>query len=182
MHKLKTYVSKSIMYGNDNFSSWLLIPSRLDMYLPSSETERYGMTNGSCPLVFCLQKSCRGFEHSYHVAKALSGSVQFRTSVNGAQRRSLKKAALLKCLKDRNDMYGWVLGSHFGSLIDLEQEMGQWSHVQVRYTDLGDYVWVVYIWSIRVADVCVILVGDFTSWVKSSSVIVESQEECGFSK
>ena len=39
--------------------------SSLDMYLPSSETERYGMTNGSCPLVLCLQKSCRGFEHSY---------------------------------------------------------------------------------------------------------------------
>ena len=55
---------------------------------------------------------------------------------------------------------------------------------QVRYNDLGDYVWVVciYIWSIRVADVCVILVGDFTSCVKPSSVIVESQEECGFSK
>ena len=42
------------MYGNDHFSSWLLIPSRpddfllssLDMYLPSSETERYGITNG----------------------------------------------------------------------------------------------------------------------------------------
>ena len=33
------------------------------------------------------------------------------------------------------------------------------------------------------ADVCVILVGDFTSWIKPSSVIVESaQEECGFSK
>ena len=51
------------MYGNDNFSSWLLIPSRpddflfssFDIYLPSSETERYGMTNWSCPLVvvFC---------------------------------------------------------------------------------------------------------------------------------
>ena len=40
----------------------------------------------------------------------------------------------------------------------------------------------VYIWSIRVADIYVILVGDFTSWVKPSSVIVESQEECGFSK
>ena len=61
------------MYGNDNFSTWLLIPSRpddyllssLDMYLPSSETERCGMTNGSCPLVFCLQKSFRGFEHAY---------------------------------------------------------------------------------------------------------------------
>ena len=39
--------------------------SSLDMYLPSSETVRYGMTNGSCPLVFCLQRSCRGFEHSY---------------------------------------------------------------------------------------------------------------------
>ena len=64
MHKLKTYVNDSIMCGNDNFSSWLLIPSRpddflfssLDMYLPSSETERYGMTNGSYPLVvvFCI--------------------------------------------------------------------------------------------------------------------------------
>ena len=47
--------------------------------------------------------------------------------MNGAQCRSLKKAALLKCLKDPNDIYEWVLGSHFGSLIDLEQEMGQWS-------------------------------------------------------
>ena len=58
------------------------------------------------------------------------------------------------------------------------------TYAQVKYTDLGNYVWVVciYIWSIRVADVCVILVGDFTSWVKPSSVIVESQEECGFSK
>ena len=36
------------------------------------------------------------------------------------------------------------------------------TYAQIRYTDLGD----VYIWSIRVADVCVILVGDFTSWVK----------------
>ena len=47
--------------------------------------------------------------------------------MNGAQCRSLKKAALLKCLKDRNGIYEWVLGSHFGSKIDLEQEMGQWS-------------------------------------------------------
>ena len=61
------------MYGNDDFSSWLLIPSRpddfllssFDMYLPSSDSERYGMTNGSCPLVVCLQKSCRRLEHSY---------------------------------------------------------------------------------------------------------------------
>jgi len=37
----------------------------LGMYLPRSETERHGMTNGSCSLVLCLQKSCRGFEHSY---------------------------------------------------------------------------------------------------------------------
>ena len=28
----------------------------------------------------------------------------------------------------------------------------------------------VYIWSIRVADVCVVLVGDITSWIKPSSV------------
>ena len=48
------------------------------------------------------------------------------------------------------------------------------TYAQVRYTDLGDYVCVVciYIWSIRMTDVCVILVGDFTSWVKPSSVIV----------
>ena len=64
------------------------------------------------------------------------------------------------------------------------------TYAQVRYTDLGDYVWVVciyvcmyiYILSIRVADVCVILIGDFTSWVKPSSVIVQSQEECGLNK
>ena len=76
MHKLKTYVSESVMYGNENFSSWLLTPSRPDdvvvfssfnMYLASSETERYGMTNGSCPLFYCLQKLCRGFEYSYTV-------------------------------------------------------------------------------------------------------------------
>ncbi len=96
----------------------------------------------------------------------------------------MKKVALLKSLKDRNDIYEWVLGSHFGSLIDLEQEMGQWS-LMLRSGTLTSVITsglFVYIWSIRVADVCVILVGDFTSWVKPSSVIVESQEECGFSK
>ena len=30
MHKLKTYVSESVMCGKDSFSSWLLIPSRPD--------------------------------------------------------------------------------------------------------------------------------------------------------
>ena len=68
MHKLKTRVNESVIYGNDNFSSWLLIPSRpddfffssFDMYWPSSETERYVMTNGFRPLVFV----CRGSEHS----------------------------------------------------------------------------------------------------------------------
>ena len=84
----------------------------------------------------------------YHVAKALSGSVHFRTSVNGAQCRSLKKAALLKCLKDRNDIHEWVLGSHFGSLINLEQEMGQWS------LTLGDYVWVVCIYMVNKSGRC----------------------------
>ena len=104
--------------------------------------------------------------------------------MNGAQCRSLKKSALLKCLKDRNDIYEWVLGSHFGRLIDLEQEMGQWS-LMLRSGTLTPVITsglIVYIWSIRVADVCVILLGDFTSWVKPSSVIVESQEKCGFSK
>ena len=53
-----------------------------------------------------------------------------------AQCRSLKKASLLKCLKDRNDIYEWVLGSLLGSLIDLEQEMGQWS-LMLRSGTLG---------------------------------------------
>ena len=67
MHKLKIYVSESIMYGRDNFSNWLLIPSRPDDFF-NFPTERYGMTNGSCPLVFaCLQKSCKRFEHTYTV-------------------------------------------------------------------------------------------------------------------
>ena len=47
--------------------------------------------------------------------------------MNGTQCRSLKNAALLKCVKDRNDIYEWVLGSHFGSVIDIEQEMRLWS-------------------------------------------------------
>ena len=62
--------------------------------------------------------------------------------------------------------------------------MGQWS-LMLRLGTLTSVITsglFVYIWSIRVADVCVILVGDFTSWVKPSCVIVESQEECGFSK
>ena len=42
--------------------------------------------------------------------------------MNGAQCRTLKKAALLKCFKDRNDIYGWVWGSHFGSLIDDDDD------------------------------------------------------------
>ena len=35
----------------------------------------------------------------------------------------------------------WVLGSHVGGLIGLEQEMGQWSliYAQDRHTDLGDF-------------------------------------------
>ena len=74
--------------------------------------------------------------------------------MNGAQCRSLKKAAL----------------------IDLEQEMRQWSLMRKSGTvnsviTSGLFV---YIWSIRVADVCVILVGDFTRWVMPSSVIVAS--------
>ena len=104
--------------------------------------------------------------------------------MNGAQCGSLKNAALLKCLKDRNDIYEWVLGSHFGSLIDPEQEMGQWS-LMLRSGTLTSVIMsglFVYIWSIREAGVCVILVGDFVRWVKRISVIVESQEEYGFSK
>ena len=78
-------------------------------------------------------------------------------------------ADLLKCLKDRNDIYEWVLGSHFGSLIDLEQDMGQWSLI-LRLDTLTSVI------------TSGLFVGDFTRWVKPSSVIVESQEECGFSK
>ena len=60
-------------------------------------------------------------------------------------------AALLKCLKARNDIYEWVLGSHFGSLIDLEQEIGQWS-LMLRsgtLTSVSDYVWVVCIYMVN---------------------------------
>ena len=75
--------------------------------------------------------------------------------MNGAQCRSVKKAAILKCLKDRNDIYEWVLGSHFGSLIDLKQEMGQWSIMLMSgtLTSVITSGLFVYIWSIRVADV-----------------------------
>ena len=48
------------MSGSDNLSKWLLMPSgpddfllsSLDIYLPSSGMEIYGMTNDSCPRVF----------------------------------------------------------------------------------------------------------------------------------
>ena len=45
--------------GQDDF-----LLSSLDIYLPSSGMEIYGMTNGSCPRVFRSQNSCRIFEHS----------------------------------------------------------------------------------------------------------------------
>ena len=70
---------------------------------------------GACLLTTAIQTL-------YHIAKALSGSVQFNTWVNGTQCRSVQEAVLLTCLKDRNDVYEKVLGAHFGSLIDLEQE------------------------------------------------------------
>ena len=58
--------------------------------------------------------------------------------------------------------------------------MGQWS-LMLRSGTLtsvitsGLFVYI-YIWSISVADVGVILVVDSISWVRPSSVIVESQE------
>ena len=73
---------------------------------------------------------------------------------------------------------------HFESLKNFVQEMGQWS-LMLRsdtLTSVNASVLFVYIWSINVADVGVIHVGDSISWVRPSSVIVESQEECGFSK
>ena len=46
--------------------------------------------------------------------------------MNGVQCKSLKRPDLLKCLKDRNDItHEWGLGSYFGSLIGLEQEMAK---------------------------------------------------------
>ena len=54
---------------------------------------------------------------------------------------------------------------------------------QVRYNDLCECIWVVcIIWSVSVADVGVILVDDSKSRVRHSSIIVEFQKGCGFSK
>ena len=62
--------------------------------------------------------------------------------MNAAQCRSVQKAVVLKRLKDRYDIiYEWVFSAHFGSLIDLKQEMV--TYAQVRYTDRGDNVWVI---------------------------------------
>ena len=95
-HKITTHESE---YGSDNFSNWLLIPSRpddlffssFDMYLSSSEAERYGMRNGSCQLDFCLQKSWTGFEHSYTVVR---GSV----NDSNADRKCLLKTFAVRFL------------------------------------------------------------------------------------
>ena len=91
---------------------------------------------------------------------------------------------LLKCLNDLNHIREWVLSLHFGSLTDFVQEMGQWSLIlrSDTLTSVNASWWFVYICSISVADVGVILVGDSISWVRPSSVIVDSQEESGFSK
>ena len=97
--------------------------------------------------------------------------------MNGSQCRSLKKAALLKCLKDRNDIYEWVLGSHFGSLIDLEQEMGQWS-LMLRSGILTSVITSGLFAYNYMVNKC----GRRLCLVKPSNVIVESQEECGFSR
>ena len=64
-----------------------------------------------------------------------------------------QKAVLLKCLIDRNGTY------HFGSLIELVQETGQWSHI-LRSGTLTSAITsglFVYILSIRVANVRVIV-------------------------
>ena len=63
------------------------------------------------------------------------------------------------------------LSSHFGNLTHLEQEMGQWSLV-LRSGTLTSVITSGLFSGLRVADVCLLLVGDFTSWVKPSSVIV----------
>ena len=43
------------------------------------------MTNGFCPLVFCLQKSCRGFEHSYAVGSERGEEKKRRGRVRGRE-------------------------------------------------------------------------------------------------
>ena len=81
--------------------------------------------------------------------------------------RSAQNAVLLKCLNDLNDIREWVLSLHFESLTDFVQEMGQWS-LMLRsdtLTSVNASGLFVYIWSISVADVGVILVGDSISWL-----------------
>ena len=53
--------------------------------------------------------------------------------------------------------YEWGLGAHFGDLIDLEHEMGQWLPVFRLMTSVITSWLFVTIWSIRVADVFAIL-------------------------
>ena len=57
------------------------------------------------------------------------------------------------------------------------------TYAQVRYSDLGDYVWVVCVYIVNKSGkrLCNSS-GWFYKLVKPSSVIVESQEDCGFSK
>ena len=113
----------------------------------------------------------------------------FRVSINQDRNkrstiRSAQNTVLLKCLNDLNDIRQWVLSLHFGSLTDFVQEMGQCSLVlrSDTLTSVNASGLFVYIWSTSVADPGVILDGDSISLVRPSSVIFESQEECGFSK
>ena len=88
----------------------------------------------------------------------------------------------LKCLNDLSDRMGseftfWKLKRFCtgdGAMV---------TDAQVRYTNLCECIRVVcIIWSVSVAVVGVILVDDSISRVRHSSVIVESQKECDFSK
>ena len=95
-----------------------------------------------------------------------------------------RQPSLIKMF-ERSKWYIWMgVELTFWKLNRSEQEIGQWSLMlrSCTLTSVTTSGLFVYIWLIRVADVCVILVGDFTSWVKLSSVTVESQKECGFSK
>ena len=53
-----------------------LLLSILDICLPSSGMEIYGMKNGSCPRVFFSQNSCRIFEQSEWYATPDRGFAQ----------------------------------------------------------------------------------------------------------
>ena len=97
----------------------------------------------------------------------------------------IEKGSLVKMF-ERSKWYIWMgFGLRFWKLNRSWTGDGTMvTYAQVRYTDLGDYVWVVciYIYMVNKSGRRLCNSSRWLHKLGPSSLIVESQEDCGFSK